>query len=110
MSGADPVFCVEVRHNVVTAIRAVSRDAVDGPIHDDRLAVSTELARNNLTGGCFDGDYFLEDFETARHFSALCLGFMKVMCEKSLTALENIDSVPGQGWINPHLPDTGRPD
>lgn len=99
------VFRVEVRRNLVTAIRAVPRDAATGPIHDDRLAVSTDLAQNNLARGSFDGDYFLEDFETARHFAALCLGYMKVLCEKSLTALENAAHEPGEGWGNPHLPD-----
>lgn len=105
------VYCVRVRRNLVEAIDQVSRsDAPDAAVFDDRLAVSTELAQNNLVNGCFDGDYFLEDFEMARNFAALCIGFMKNLCENSLDAINEAYPVSGSDWRNPHIPKRARPD
>ena len=105
MSEAETVICVSVRSNLVSAIRHVSRDAAgEATVYDDRLAVSTELTRNNQLNGCFDGDYFLDDAETARHFAALCLGYMKNLCETSSDAVSALDLSSGNDWISPHVP------
>ena len=111
MNTKAAVFRVRVSQNLVVSIRRVSRsEALGHTIHDDRLAVSTSLAQNNLTNGCFDGDYFLQDFETARHFAALCLGYMKTLCETALDAIHEIRAEPDSEWVNPHLPGAGSRD
>lgn len=111
MTSQTAVFCVRVRQNLVLSIRRVSGSDVAGQtVFDDRLAVSTELARNNISNGCFDGDYYLGDFEMARHFAALCFGYMKNLCEISLEALNDAGPSTDGGWVNPHRPGAGPPD
>ena len=96
---------MSVRNNLVTTIRHVAADtAGEAQVFGDRLALSTELTRNNQKNGCFDGDYFLTDPETARHFAALCLGYMKNLCEASSEAVSNLDLATGMDWTNPHIP------
>ena len=99
------VFRVEVRHNLVQAIIHVSpEDVGQAQIFDDRLAVSTALTRNNQSNGCFDGDYYLADAETARHFAALCLGFMQNLSESSMKSISDFDLENAGDWENPHIP------
>lgn len=109
MTESDEICCVQVRQNLVVAIRKIQRaEAKDATIHDDRLSVSTELAQNNLANGCFDGDYFLEDFDAARHFAALCFGYMKSLCEKSIEAVNEADRLKPGHWVNPNVPGSHR--
>ena len=99
------VFRVEVRHNLVRAIIHVSsEEAGEVEVFDDRLAVSTALTRNNQSNGCFDGDYYLADAETARHFAALCLGYMQNLSESSMKSISDFDLEYAGDWTNPHIP------
>lgn len=102
------IYRVEVRGNLVVAIRALDPGAHPGLMPEaDALAVSTRLAENNRLNACLDGDYHLATFEEARHFAALCLGFLKNLCEKSLEAIaEAGDDAP---WENRFVPGPGRP-
>ncbi len=96
---------VTVRGNLVVAVANV---AADGPMpEDDPLDVSTMLARNNQENGCLDGDYDFASPETARHFAALCAGYMKNLSEKTIESLNETGSLDGQGWRNPLVPGTG---
>lgn len=105
VSASAPVYRVRVRGNLVVSIRPVPRPPEgQAPVFADRLSVSTRLAENNQANGCFDGDYHVEDFEMARHFAALCLGYMKTLCETSLAAIAAIEADAEGAWINPHLP------
>lgn len=100
------VFVVTVENNVVTQIEPANLDIVPSDVVlDDPLAVSTLLADNNKTNGCMDGEYFLNDFESARHFAALCIGFQKSLCEKSLEAILDVGRDGKESWSNPFVPD-----
>ena len=105
MSGEDRAYCVEVRGNLVASISHVGLHDAAGVIHDDRLAVSTELSETFQKTGRFDGRYYLADAELARHFAALCLGFMQNLCDTSAQAVSNIRLETGEDWVNPHLPE-----
>ena len=102
---ADAAFRVTVEHNVVVAISRAQANAVpEGHATDDPLAVSTLLASNNKSNGCLDGDYFLKDFESARQFAVLCIGFQQSLCEKSLEAIMGAGHDGNDQWSNPYVP------
>jgi hypothetical protein len=102
------LFRVVVRHNMVTEIRQLTDESEDNRSTIDPLAISTLLASNNLRNGCLDGEYDLPDFETARHFAALCIGFQKNLCEKSLEAVAEAGMDGATSWRNRYVPETGR--
>lgn len=91
MSGADTVFEVVVRHNVVQAIRAVPR-APDMHVPVSNLEVTSELARNHQRHGCIDGCYRFDEPERARSFAVLALDFVKRMLEKRIEQIEALDT------------------
>lgn len=98
------LFRVVVRHNMVTEIRPLSEGSEESSSPVDPLAISTLLASNNQRNGCLDGEYDLTDFETARHFAALCLGYQKNLCEKSLEAVARAGADGADSWKNRYVP------
>lgn len=99
-------YRVVVRRNLVVRIEPTGRAAPEA----DPLAVSTRLAENNRANGCIDGDYELASFEEARHFAALCLGYIKNLCEKSLDAIADAGADGAEEWENRFLPGQSPPD
>ncbi len=99
------VFRVVVRNNMVVEIQTleVDVDVLDTSL-EDTLAISTILANNNKTNGKLDGDYDLGTFETARHFAALCLGYQKQLCERSIESLANANLGVNGVWTNKYIP------
>jgi hypothetical protein len=99
------VFRVVVRSNMVVEIQTleVDVDVLDASL-EDTLTISTILANNNKINGKLDGDYDLGSFETARHFAALCLGYQKQLCEKSIESLTNINVGDSGVWTNKYIP------
>lgn len=99
---AEPFFRVMIRQNLVTEIRRMAPgDDPGAEPSDDQLAVSSRLAQNNLANGCLDGDYDLASFESARQFAALCLGFLKNLCETSLDSVAEAGKEGEESWRNP---------
>lgn len=98
----SPAWRVTVRGNLVIAVLPVE---VPGPLPpDDPLEVSTILARNNRANGSLDGDYDFAAPETARHFAALCAGYMKNLAERTIEGLSDCGDFETQGWRNPSVP------
>lgn len=102
MSSAS-AYRVAVRRNLVAEIREIEARR-SGEIHTDPLAVSSQLAQANLDNGCLDGDYDFAEFETARHFAALCSGYLQRLCERSIESLNTLDPPPDGVWRNPFIP------
>ena len=99
-------YRVVVRRNLVVRIEPTGAAAPEV----DPLAVSTRLAENNQANGCIDGDYELASFEEARHFAALCLGFVKNLCENALDAIADAGTGGAETWENRFLPGNSRRD
>ena len=91
---------VSVRRNLVVRVAPVPGEGGG----DDPLEASTKLAQNNQQNGCLDGDYDFATAEHARHFAALCAGYMKSLCEKTIDSVNQHGDLEGQGWTNPFLP------
>lgn len=102
-------YRVEVRHNIVVAIRRSAEGADEALASDDPLAVSTLLAQNNLANGCLDGDYYFVSFYAAQRFSELCLDYVKNLCERSVDAVTKAPSDGAQDWRNHLVPTPKQP-
>lgn len=101
---ARVIWQVVVLRNVVTELRPVET-ADPGRTGDDPLAAATRLSRNNQANGCLDGCYEFATSEEARHFAALCAGFMKNLSERTMADLASARGIETGGWRNPFLPE-----
>jgi len=102
-SNSRHIWRVIVRKNIVMEIQRIPATEQD-QICDDPLKASTKLSQNNLKNGCLDGDYDFATFETAHHFSTLCAGYLKSLCEKIIERLSNDDSLGEHYWNNEVVP------
>ena len=102
-AGGRSFYRVVVERNLVCEIRAIDAREADCT-EDDPLRVSVQLAQNNQTKGCLDGTYDFASFDAARHFATLCAGYLKSFCEKSVEALDRMDGLDGESWLNPYVP------
>lgn len=100
------IWRVSVRRNVVASIVRFEFASAE-LAGDDPLAASTKLARNNQMNGCLDGDYEFESSENARHFAALCAGYLKNLCERTIETLADVPPGDLARWDNPFLPASG---
>ena len=103
MSDTAEIWRVSVRRNIVASIVRIEFTTAR-PAGDDPLAASTKLARNNQFNGCLDGDYDFESSENARHFAALCAGYLKNLCERTIETLADVAPRDLSRWDNPFLP------
>lgn len=97
------IWRVSVRRNIVAGIARIETAGAP-PAGDDPLAASTRLAQNNRHNGCLDGDYDFATSENARHFAALCAGYVKNLCEKTIENLSDVGSDDLARWDNPFSP------
>ncbi len=103
MAGGAEIWRVRVRRNVVASISRIEF-AEPRPAGDDPLTASTKLAGNNQRNGCLDGDYDFGSCENARHFAALCAGYLKNLCERTIEALADTPQGALPRWDNPFVP------
>ena len=101
----EDIYKVEIRYNLVTLIVPVPRSqARCSSWTDDPLEISSILAQNNKSNGCFDGDYFVSTFGAAQKFASLCLSFQQTLCEKSLISVQEAGTDGNLSWVNPFIP------
>jgi len=95
MPDCDTVIEVEIRDNIVCAIREIPRPA-GAEVPATRLEVSRQLASRHLEHGCIDGSYRFDDAERARSFAVLALDFVKRLIERRIDEIESLDT--GEGY------------
>jgi hypothetical protein len=94
------IWRVMVRNNLVSEVQRIAVETTESK-GDDPLAAATLLSKNNFENGCLDGDYDFKEAENARHFAALCAGYVKNLCEKTIDSLNEYDGSEQDHWKNP---------
>jgi len=85
-------FAVEVRHNIVQAIRRLDALSDDQRVLHTNLDSGTELSRIYRETGSIDSQYVFDDFERAKAFASISMDFVKKLIDHRAEQIERLES------------------
>jgi hypothetical protein len=96
-------YRVIIRYNLVVAVELVR--VPEAQFADPtNLEVSAQLARNHMSNGCIDGEYFFGSLDDAKDFAVLSLDFARLLCEKTLSDVKSHNFYAKSSWYNSRTP------